>query len=157
MNQFLVVASLLIGGFVTAACEPASSPTAASAVTVSAPVTPAPTPVPPSRSQFVLKPDSLSGVVSEMTSDGLVPLGGVQIYCDACGEFGHTYVTTDENGAYDFGRDGIWSDDRRITAILVFKEGYFIPGGSLGPSTWTSQHVRTEGETRFDFQMVRRE
>jgi len=157
MNRCLVVASFVIVGFVTAACEPASSPTAASAVTVPAPVAPAPTPLPPSRSQPVLKPDSLSGVVSEMTSDGLVPLAGVEIYCDACGEFGHTWMTTDERGAYDFGRDGIWSDDRGVTALLVVKEGYFIPGGSLGPSNWTWQHVRVTGDTRFDFQMVRRE
>ena len=156
MNRCLVVASFVIVGFVTAACEPASSPTAASAVTVPAPVAPAPTPLPPSRSQPVLKPDSLSGVVSEMTSDGLVPLAGVEIYCDACGEFGHTWMTTDERGAYDFGRDGIWSDDRGVTALLVVKEGYFIPGGSLGPSNWTWQHVRVTGDTRFDFQMVRR-
>ena len=157
MNRCLVVASFVIVGFVTAACEPASRPTAASAVTVPAPVAPAPTPLPPSRSQPVLKPDSLSGVVSEMTSDGLVPLAGVEIYCDACGEFGHTWMTTDERGAYDFGRDGIWSDDRGVTALLVVKEGYFIPGGSLGPSNWTWQHVRVTGDTRFDFQMVRRE
>jgi len=87
-----------------------------------------------------------------------VEFGNVQgavIYCDACGEFGHTSMTTDENGAYDFGRDGIWSDDRGVTALVVFKEGYFIPGGSLGPSKWTLQHVRANGDTRFDFQMVR--
>ena len=158
MKQLFIGVSLVIVGIVAAACEPTSSPTAASAVTVPAPVAVAPTPPPPSRSQPVLKPDySLSGVVSEMTSEGLVPLAGVEIYCDACGEFGHTWMTTDERGAYDFGRDGIWSDDRGVTALLVVKEGYFIPGGSLGPSNWTWQHVRVTGDTRFDFQMVRRE
>ena len=158
MKQFLVVASLVIVGFVTAACEPASSPTAASVVTVPAPVTSAPTPVPPSRSQPVLKPDySLSGVVSEMTSEGLVPLAGVEIYCDACGEFGHTYVTTDENGAYDFGRDGIWSDDGDVIAILINKDGYNVSGGSQGPSGSPTRYVKINGDTRFDFQMVRRE
>ena len=158
MKQFLIVASLVIVGFVTAACEPTSSPTAPSAVTVPTPPVPAPTPTPsPSPSRPVLTPARLSGVVSEMTAAGLIPLAGVEIYCDACGEFGHTWMTTDERGAYDFGRDGIWSDDRGVTALLVVKEGYFIPGGSLGPSNWTWQHVRVTGDTRFDFQMVRRE
>ena len=158
MKQFLVVASLVIVGFVTAACEPASSPTAASVVTVPAPVTSAPTPVPPSRSQPVLKPDySLSGVVSEMTSEGLVPLAGVEIYCDACGEFGHTRVTTDGNGAYDFGRDGIWSDAGDVIAILITKDGYNVSGGSQGPSGSPTRYVKINGDTRFDFQMVRRE
>ena len=157
MKQLLVVASVVLLGLVTAACEPSSSPTTPSAVPVPPPVTPAPTP-PASRSRPVLKPDySLSGVVSEMTSDGLVPLAGVEIYCDACGEFGHTWVTTDENGAYDFGRDGIWSDDGDVIAILITKDGYNVSGGSQGPSHWTTQYVRISGDTRFDFQMVRRE
>lgn len=157
MKQLLVVASVVLLGLVTAACEPSSSPTAPSAVTVPTPVTPAPTPPPPSRSQPVLKPDySLSGVVSEMTSDGLVPLAGVEIYCDACGEFGHTRVTTDGNGAYDFGRDGIWSDAGDVIAILITKDGYNVSGGSQGPSGWPTIYVRINGDTRFDFQMVRR-
>jgi hypothetical protein len=157
MKQFFIVVSLFIVGIVAAACEPTSSPTAASAVNVPAPVTVAPTP-PPSRSQPVLKPDySLSGVVSEMTSDGLVPLAGVEIYCDACGEFGHTRVTTDENGAYDFGRDGIWSDDGDVIAILINKDGYKVSGGSQGPSGSPTRYVKINGDTRFDFQMVRRE
>jgi hypothetical protein len=156
MKQLLVVASVVLLGLVTAACEPSSSPTAPSAVTVPTPVTPAPTP-PPLQSRPVLKPDnSLSGVVSEMTSDGLVPLAGVEIYCDACGEFGHTRVTTDGNGAYDFGRDGIWSDAGDVIGILITKDGYNVSGGSQGPSGWPTIYVRINGDTRFDFQMVRR-
>ena len=157
MKQLVVVASVVLLGLVTAACEPSSSPTAPSAVAGPTPVTPAPTP-PPSQSRPVLKPDnSLSGVVSEMTSDGLVPLAGVEIYCDACGEFGHTWVTTDGNGAYDFGRDGIWSDDGDVIAILITKDGYNVSGGSQGPSGWPTKYVRINGDTRFDFQMIRRE
>ena len=92
-----------------------------------------------------------------MTSEGLVPLAGVEIYCDACGEFGHTRVTTDENGAYDFGRDGIWSDDGDVIAILINKDGYNVSGGSQGPSGSPTRYVKINGDTRFDFQMVRRE
>ena len=157
MKQLLVVASVVLLGLVTAACEPTSSPTTPSAVTVPTPVTPAPTPPPPSRSQPVLKPDySLSGVVSEMTSDGLVPLAGVEIYCDACGVVGHTRVTTDDSGAYDFGHDGIWSDDGDVIAVLIKNDGYNVSGGSQGPSGWTTRYVRINGDTRFDFQLVRR-
>lgn len=156
MKQLLVIASVFIIGFVAAACEPTSNPIAPGAATVSTAVTPAPTP-PPSHSRPVLKPDySLSGVVSEMTSDGLVPLAGVEIYCDACGEFGHTRVTTDENGAYDFGRDGIWSDDGDVIAILITKDGYNVSGESQGPSGWPTLYVRINGDTRFDFRLVRR-
>lgn len=91
-----------------------------------------------------------------MTPGGLVPLAGVEIYCDACGEFGHTSVTTDEDGVYDFGRDGIWSDGGDVRAILIKKDGYDVAGGSQSPSGWTSRYVRINGDTRFDFQMVRR-
>ena len=157
MKQLLIVVSLVIVGLVTAACEPTSSPTAPSAVTVPTPPVPAPTPTPsPSPSRPVLTPARLSGVVSEMTAAGLIPLAGVEIYCDACGVVGHTQVTTDDSGAYDFGHDGIWSDSGGVTQILVFKEGYNVPGGSGGPSGWTWRYVRIDGDTRFDFQLVRR-
>ena len=109
------------------------------------------------RSQPVLKPDySLSGVVSEMTSDGLVPLAGVEIYCDACGVVGHTQVTTDDSGTYDFGHDGIWLDGSGVVPILVFKKDYDVPDGSPGPDGSTWRRVRVDGDTRFDFQLVRR-
>lgn len=160
MKQFLVVASLVIVGFVTSACEPTSSPTAPSAVSVATPgpPVPAPTPAPsPSPSRPVLRPDSLSGVVSEMTSAGLVPISDVEIYCDACGVVGHTWVRTDANGAYDFGRDGIWSDGTGVIPVLVFKKDYDVPDGSPGPDGSTWRRVRIDGDTRFDFQMVRRE
>jgi len=92
-----------------------------------------------------------------MTSDGLVPLAGVEIYCDACGVVGHTQVMTDDSGAYDFGHDGIWSDDGDVIAILINKDGYNVSGGSQGPSGWATRYVKINGDTRFDFQMVRRE
>jgi hypothetical protein len=152
MKQLLIVVSLVIVGLVTAACEPTSSPTAPSAVTIPTPV-PAPSPAP---SRPVLTPARLSGVVSEMTAAGLTPLAGVEIYCDACGEFGHTQVTTDDSGAYDFGQVGIWLAGGGSIPILIFKEGYDVPSGSQGPLRWTQRYVTINGDTRFDFQMVRR-
>jgi len=127
-------------------------------VTVPTPPVPAPTPTPsPSPSRPVLTPARLSGVVSEMTAAGLIPLAGVEIYCDACGVVGHTQVMTDDSGAYDFGHDGIWSDDGDVIAILINKDGYNVSGGSQGPSGWATRYVKINGDTRFDFQMVRRE
>jgi len=156
MKQFLIVVSLVIVGFVTAACEPTSSPTAPSAVTPG-PTVPAPTPAPsPSPSRPVLTPARLSGVVSEMTAAGLIPLAGVEIYCDACGVVGHTQVTTDDSGTYDFGHDGIWLDGSGVVPILVFKKDYDVPDGSPGPDGSTWRRVRVDGDTRFDFQLVRR-
>jgi hypothetical protein len=104
-----------------------------------------------------LIPARLSGVVAELTADGLLPIDGVEIYCDPCGEFGHTYATTDASGAYDFGGDGIWlyPGDSRIT-ILVHKDGYDDPGGSTGPSQRSQRYVTIDGDTRFDFTLVRR-
>jgi hypothetical protein len=154
MKQFLIVVSLVIVGFGTAACEPTASPTAPDGPSIS---TPAPTPAPGLPSYPVLTPARLSGVVSEMTAAGLIPLAGVEIYCDACGEFGHTQVTTDDSGAYDFGQVGIWLAGGGSIPILIFKEGYDVPSGSQGPLRWTQRYVTINGDTRFDFQMVRRE
>jgi hypothetical protein len=99
----------------------------------------------------------LSGVVSEMTADGLVPIAGVDIYCDACGEFGHTRLETDVNGAYDFGRDGIWDDGTEVIQLLIFKQGFQVLGGPMGPDGSSWQPVKIDGDTRFDFQLVRRD
>ena len=41
---------------------------------------------------------SLSGVVFEIADGGRVPIEGVELYCDSCGEFGHTATYTDANG-----------------------------------------------------------
>jgi hypothetical protein len=97
----------------------------------------------------------LSGVVSEMTSDGLVPIASVDIYCDACGEFGHTRLETDDHGAYDFGRDGIWDDGTGVIQLLIFKRGYLVPGGSTGPDGSSWRTVKIDGDTRLDLQLVR--
>jgi hypothetical protein len=43
---------------------------------------------------------TLYGVVFELTPTGQMPLADTQVYCDACGEFGHTSAFTDANGFY---------------------------------------------------------
>jgi hypothetical protein len=158
MKHLIVVACVGILGLVAAACEPTSGPTAPSATTSPAPVSPppAPAPAPPTRSRPVLVTSArLSGVVSELTSDGLVPIASVDIYCDACGEFGHTRLETDDHGAYDFGRDGIWDDGTGVIQLLIFKRGYLVPGGSTGPDGSSWRTVKIDGDTRLDLQLVR--
>jgi hypothetical protein len=117
-----------------AGCGPGySAPTSPSGSSISPPPTTPPVALPPVSTRPVLTPASLSGVVSEATPDGLSPIAGVEIYCDACGEVGHTYTTTDSSGAYDFGPGGLWLDGSNTIVIGVFKDGYGDPGGSQGP------------------------
>ena len=88
---------------------------------------------------------TLTGVVSEMTETGLVPVEGVQLYCDGCGsEFGHTFMYTDSNGFYSFS----WLYPGHQT-LLVSKEGYRTLSGQ--PLTMT-----VTGDTRLDILLVRR-
>ncbi len=107
---------------------------------------------------------TLFGVVFETTPAGQVPIADVHVYCDACGEFGHTSLRTDANGYYSFSGDlssggGIWLATLSIP-ISVVKEGYEDPPG-LPPSPglpvgagW--RNVTVNGDTRFDVQLVRR-
>lgn len=91
---------------------------------------------------------TLTGVVSEMTETGLVPVEGVELYCDGCGsEFGHTFMYTDSNGFYSFS----WLYPGHQT-LLVSKEGYrTLPGQADGSFTMT-----VTGDTRLDIQLIRR-
>ena len=113
---------------------------------------------------FTLTGVSLFGVVSEPTPNGQAPIAGVMVYCDVCGEFGHTAVTTDANGYYSFNGDlasggGVWLSGP-ATALLVSKEGYQDPPGMTRPAPplpsgpgWRA--VLINGDTRFDTQLVR--
>jgi hypothetical protein len=151
-----VVCLLLAAGL--AGCGPGySAPTSPSGSSTAPRPTTGPVALPPVSTGPVLTPASLSGVVSEATPDGPSPIAGVEIYCDACGEFGHTYATTDSAGAYHFGSEGIWLETggTRI-AILVHKDGYLDPLGSLGPTGRSYRYLSIGGDTRFDFQLVRR-
>ena len=85
-------------------------------------------------------PYTLSGVVFEMTATGPARVEGVDIYCDACGQFGHTWLTTDGNGFYSF--SGVYNG---LTPLLVRKEGY-VAG---------RRDATVSGDTRFDIQIVR--
>lgn len=91
---------------------------------------------------------TLSGVVSEMTPTGSAPVKGVEVYCDSCGENGHTAAYTDASGLYTF--SGVFNG---VTPLLVRKEGYRV----IDPVPAQSGFVNAEvnGDTRFNIQLAR--
>jgi hypothetical protein len=109
---------------------------------------------------------TLSGLVFEMTPTGQQPIAGVEVYCDSCGESGHTAVMSDANGFYRFNGDitsggGVWVETGITTPLIVAKDGYKDPAG-LPPRTWPAsgttgwREVVINGDTRFDIQLARR-
>lgn len=146
-----------------AGCTASSSltpPTAPSPVSPS-PTPPAPQPQPGYSSGYVLIDASLSGVVFEVTPMGQVPIPGASVYCDACGELGHTAKTTDKDGFYSFPGDiarggGIWLPPSSTAYLIVAKEGFRDPPGlPPGPVSQGWRNVTVRGDTRFDIQLVR--
>jgi len=139
----------------------APSPPPPLPVTAVPPATP--TPVFPPR--FVLTAVVLSGVVTEVTPRGTVPIADVYVYCEPCGQETHTFALTDANGVYRFPGDpamggGVWLAPGTVTQIRVTKDGYQDPPGLpalTGPIRepgW--RDVWIDGDTRFDVQLVRR-
>lgn len=108
----------------------------------------------------------LSGLVFEDTPDGgYLPIPGVTVYCDACGEEGHSTVTTDASGFYRFSGDisdggGVWVAPGYATYLIVTKEGYGDPPGL--PATWWGgsrpgfRELTMRGDSRLDIELVRR-
>lgn len=98
---------------------------------------------------------SLSGRVSEVTPTGQAPVQDVEIYCDTCGEMGHTSVSTDSDGSYRF--TGVWQYLGRPTTLLVSKPGYLLvePSGTLLDGR-SYKEVVVAGDTRLDLLLERR-
>jgi hypothetical protein len=107
---------------------------------------------------------TLFGVVWGESPTGSAPLAGAVVYCDACGEEGHTWARTDGNGYYSFSGDlsqggGIWVNPGVPIPLLVGKEGYGDPAG-LPPRSPRSptgpgwREVTVDGDTRFDMTLV---
>lgn len=154
MKRLSLAVSLAI---VTWACDggsPFSSPTSPSATSPGARP-----PAPPPNATYTRV--TLSGVVFDVTPTGRVPLGRVDVYCEACGEFGHKLAQTDTNGFYSF-TEGVWLSAGIPTALWVGKDGYQDPAGlpaPHGPFTPSEpgwREVTIDGDTRFDIELVRR-
>ena len=135
------------------ACGGASPTTAPSPLAPATVVTSLRSPF-PANSSFSLLGVSLSGTVSEVTSIGLVPLSGASVYCDACGDEGHSSVTTDANGRFTFSGDlsrggGIWVAPGYASYLIVTKDGYQYPPGlpaSMYPGPETCWLERIHGQ-----------
>jgi len=93
---------------------------------------------------------TLSGVVYEVTPAGQVPIADVSVYCDSCGEFGHTFARTDANGFYSF--SGVFNGSN---PLIVAKAGYRDPPGLPSGPVLGWRVVTVGGDTRFDIQLVR--
>jgi hypothetical protein len=99
---------------------------------------------------------ALSGVVYELDGVGRTPLADVTVYCDACGEVGHTWLRTDVNGHYRFSGDlaagGGIGLAGPTTQIWVGRDGYGDPPSFPGGG-WRT--VTIDGDTQFDVELVR--
>ena len=94
---------------------------------------------------------TVSGLVRERTAAGVVPIENVTMYCDACGEDGHTFVSTGADGYYAFPEVYAGNID-----ILVSKAGYRALNPlrilSNGMAVYT---VSVSGDSRLDVELVR--
>ena len=128
-----------------------------------APPPPPQVPVPPSPPRYFVADVTLSGVVSEMTSTGLIPIPGARVYLSDDQD-----VTTDANGFFSF--KPVWTCpctigprvDAGTTVISVSKDGYgdppgqpisvfFLDGGGAG---W--RDVKIDGDTHVEIRLVQR-
>ncbi len=97
---------------------------------------------------------TLSGVVFEITQGAEVPIEGVDVYCEACGEETHTWASTDKKGFYSF--KGVWGAS---VSIMVGKDGYQDPRGPTNtgfPNGYLRRDVTVNGDTRFNVQLERK-
>ena len=94
----------------------------------------------------------LAGVVFEVTSGGSVPVEGASVYCDSCGDGGHSWLKTDGQGRYAF--PAVYNG---TTPIIITKAGYSVvaPSRTLQDGSGMKD-VLVNGDTRFDIELVRR-
>jgi hypothetical protein len=94
----------------------------------------------------------LEGVVFEVASGAAVPVEGASVYCDSCGDGGHSWVETDSQGRYAF--PAVYNGN---TPIIIRKAGYSVvaPSRTL-PDGSGMKDVLVNGDTRFDIELARR-
>lgn len=102
---------------------------------------------------------TISGQVFEMTATGRMPIAGVGVYCELCGQSTHSWSFTDANGLYSF--TGVWNAGVVPTSLGLEKLGYVDPPGlpsvtAPNPVGAGWREVMVNGDTRFDMELVRR-
>ena len=118
----------------------------------------APSPVEPTGSPvdwfegYTLTPVSLSLLVYEATPTGRVPIPGVSLHCERCGQLGRSWGATDANGFYRFSGGGVWLAPGKLTSVLV------VTGNNYEDAIWfeRSLEVLIADDTRLDVELVRR-
>jgi len=109
---------------------------------------------------------TLSGMVSEVTPAGLVPIEGVLVYeyscedvsplppffSDGCPISVAQTTSTDKKGLYSF--SGLYSGKKN--SIGLSKEGFEDPRVDPNGHEGNGQDVTINGDTRLDIQLVRR-
>jgi hypothetical protein len=96
---------------------------------------------------------TLHGVVFEMHDKTRVPVPGVEMYCDACGPFGHTATFTDSNGKYELA-----GAPAGYTRVLLAKSGYKLlaPDWTYPAGGWMGGvDARVNRDAGFDIELVR--
>ena len=133
-------------------CGTGSSPMPSAPSSVpSAPVVPS-IPVQASTAAVFVPNITLSGVAYELVQGERVPIEGVDVYCEPCGESTHNWATTDSKGFYTF--TGIWGTSFPIRAG---KKGYEDPPGARSASNGAGwRDVVINGDTQFDVQLVKK-
>jgi hypothetical protein len=94
----------------------------------------------------------LEGVVFEVAGGTALPVASVSIYCDSCGDGGHTWVESDSEGRYLFPAVYVGN-----TPIIITKPGYAVvaPSRTLQDGSGMKD-VPVNGDTRFDIELTRR-
>ena len=121
------------------------------------PLSPTPPPVAAPPPPAAVMAGTLSGMVYETTASGRIPVGDVEVYCDACGPQGHSFSLTGSDGEYVFA-----GAPAGVNLILVAKDGYALPrpdwtNPNPTPLGWLGGvNAVVNGDTRFDLELVRR-
>ena len=109
---------------------------------------------------------TLSGVVSEQTATGLVPVEGVQLseysceevspeppfFSNSCPVLIYQTTTTDRRGFYSF--SGLYAG--KANSITPSKEGFEDPRTDPNGAEGNGQAVTIDGNTRLDLHLIRR-
>ena len=100
---------------------------------------------------------TLSGVVTEVTPNGVVPVEDVFIeafVCDVlpnCGRYLYLVATSDSNGHYTI--PGLWAGLE--SGLWVFKAGYIVDGPPQDQRCHCDRMIMATADTRIDFQLIR--